>query len=182
MTTDTTPTGKVTDWTSDYDIFAKDYVKNPFPIWDEVREQCPIAHTERWGGSFMPTRYEDLFNIARDIQHFSSRDVLVRPLRRPREQIERSGGLSEDEQELVQQYNVGAPPITSDPPVHTWARKLLLPPFSVTSVAKYEEETRELCNELIDAFIENGRADGAARVCAADPAARHREHARDQQG
>ena len=56
--------------------------------------------------------------------------------------------MSEDEQELVQQYNVGAPPITSDPPVHTWARKLLLPPFSVTSVAKYEEETRELCNEL----------------------------------
>ena len=77
MTTDTTPTGKVTDWTADYDIFAKDYVKDPFPIWDEVREQCPIAQTDRWGGSFMPTRYEDLFNIARDIQHFSSRDVLV---------------------------------------------------------------------------------------------------------
>jgi cytochrome P450 len=69
--------------------------------------------------------------------------------------------MTEEEQELVQQYNVGAPPITSDPPVHTWARKLLLPPFSVTSVAKYEEETRELCNELIDAFIDKGRADGA---------------------
>jgi cytochrome P450 len=69
--------------------------------------------------------------------------------------------MSEEDQELVAQYNVGAPPITSDPPVHTWARKLLLPPFSVTSVAKYEEETRELCNDLIDAFIKEGRADGA---------------------
>jgi hypothetical protein len=63
---------------------------------------------------------------------------------------------------MVQQYNVGAPPITSDPPVHTWARKLLLPPFSVTSVAKYEEETRELCRHLIDGFIDKGGADGAA--------------------
>ena len=46
--------------------------------------------------------------------------------------------------------------------MHTWARKLLLPPFSVTSVAKYEQETRELCATLIDGFIANGRADGAA--------------------
>ena len=150
----------VKDWTTDYDIFDKSYIKDPFPIWDEVRGKCPIAHTDRWGGSFMPTRYEDLFNIARDIEHYSSRDVLVASVM-PAPDQERPE-LSEDEQELVQQYNVGAPPITSDPPVHTWARKLLLPPFSATQVAKYEEETRELCNELIDGFIANGTADGAA--------------------
>ena len=161
MTTGTAPTGKVQDWTADYDIFAKEYVKDPFPIWDEVREKCPIAHTDRWGGSFMPTRYEDLFNIARDIQNFSSRNVLVADVMPTPEQIEREQNMTDEDQELVQQYNVGAPPITSDPPVHTWARKLLLPPFSVTSIEKYEEETRELCNELIDKFIANGRADGA---------------------
>ena len=151
---------EVKDWTVDYDIFDKSYVKNPFPIWDEVREKCPIASTDRWGGSFMPTRYEDLFNIARDIEHYSSRNVLVADVM-PAPDQERPE-LSEDEQELVAQYNVGAPPITSDPPVHTWARKLLLPPFSATSVEKYVEETRELCNELIDGFIANGTADGAA--------------------
>ena len=60
----------VKDWTTDYDIFSPEYKENPFPIWDELRsvEGCPIAHTDRWGGSFMPTRYEDLFNIARNIQ------------------------------------------------------------------------------------------------------------------
>src|SRR4026207_1555399 len=103
----------VKDWTSDYDIFSKEYIKNPFPIWDEVREKCPIAHTERWGGSFMPTRYEDLVNIARDIENFSSRDVLVASVM-PAPDDERPE-LTEEEQELVQQYNVGAPPITSDP-------------------------------------------------------------------
>ena len=51
------------DWAQDYDIFDRDYIKDPFPVWDELREKCPIAHTERWGGSWMPTRYADLFAI-----------------------------------------------------------------------------------------------------------------------
>jgi len=149
----------VVDWPADYDIFDKQYIRNPFPIWDELREQqCPVAHTERWGASWMPTRYEDLFSIARDVEHFSSRDVLVAAVMPAPEEIERE---EQEEPQLVQQYNVGAPPITSDPPVHTWARKLLLPPFSVTSVAKYEPETRELCASLIEGFLADGRADGA---------------------
>ena len=76
---------EVKDWTTDYDIFDASYKKNPFPVWDEIRGKCPVAHTERWGGSFMPTRYEDLFNIARDIQHFSSRNVLVTDFEPPPE-------------------------------------------------------------------------------------------------
>ncbi len=160
MTTDTKPADPAErDWKTDYDIFSKDYIKDPFPIWDEIREECPMAKTDRWGGSFMPTRYEDLFDIAKNIQTYSSRDVLVSSVM-PAPDQERPE-LTEEEQELIQQYNVGAPPITSDPPVHTWARKLLLKPFSVTSVAKFEEETRELCNELIDKVIKTGHADGA---------------------
>ena len=156
-------TETIKDWTKDYDIFAREYVKDPFPIWDEIRGKCPIAQTDRWGGSFMPTRYEDLFNIAKDIVNYSSRNVLVADVMPvPRDENDPEPELSEEEQELVQQYNVGAPPITSDPPVHTWARKLILPVFSVTAVSKYEEETRELCRDLIDGFIANGKADGAA--------------------
>lgn len=99
----------VKDWTTDYDIFDPSYKKDPFPVWDEIRGKCPVAHTERWGGSFMPTRYEDLFNIARDIQHFSSRNVLVADVAPPPDGAE--PGV-----EGITPYNVGAPPITSDPP------------------------------------------------------------------
>jgi len=148
----------IKDWTSDYDIFDQQYIKDPFPIWDELREKCPVSRTERWGGSWMPTRYEDLFDIAKDIEHFSSREVLVAPS---------GSGPGEDDDpdeeipEALRDYDAGAPPITSDPPIHTWARKLLLPPFSARSVAKYEPETRELCKSLIDGFIDKGRADAA---------------------
>lgn len=152
-------TEPVSDWTADYDIFDPSYVRNPFPIWDQLREQCPVAHSERWGGSWMPTRYEDLFNIARDIEHFSSREVLVAPGGPPRDGEEE---VDPDVPEELRNYEAGAPPITSDPPVHTWARRLLLPPFSVGAIAKWEQETRELCRSLIDGFIAKGRADGAA--------------------
>ena len=152
-------TEPVTDWASDYDIFDKAYIKNPFPVWDELRTQCPVAHTERWGSSWMPTRYEDLFNIARDIRHFSSRDVLVAPNGPP---PDGEGEPDPDVPEALRDYDAGAPPITSDPPVHTWARRLLLPPFSVNAIAKWEPETRELCRSLIDGFIDRGHADGAA--------------------
>jgi len=55
------------DWATDYDIFDPNYIKNPFPVWDELRDKCPVAHTERWGGSWMPTRYADLFAIAQAV-------------------------------------------------------------------------------------------------------------------
>ena len=149
---------EVRDWKNDYDIFDPGYIKNPFPVWEELRDKCPVAHTERWGSSWMPTRYEDLFKIAQDIQHFSSRDVLVAPTGPPPEGTE----PEEEIPEVLRDYDAGAPPITSDPPVHTWARRLLLPPFSIRSIAKWEPETRALCGTLIEGFIGNGRADGAA--------------------
>src|SRR5262245_18481496 len=92
-------TEAVKDWTTDYDIFAREYIKDPFPIWDEIRGKCPVAHTERWGGSFMPTRYEDLFNIAKDIVNYSSRNVLVADVMPvPRDDNEPEAEISEEEQ------------------------------------------------------------------------------------
>jgi hypothetical protein len=70
---------EVTSWTTDYDIFDTEYVANPYPIWDEMRETCPIAHTDQHGGSWLPTTYEHVTAIARDVEHFSSRDVSVMP-------------------------------------------------------------------------------------------------------
>ena len=142
------------DWANDYDIFDPSYIKNPFPVWDELRDKCPVAHTERWAGSWMPTKYADLFAIAQDFQRFSSRDVLVAPIGAgPQEGEEPDPDIPEE----LQGYEVGAPPITSDPPIHTWSRRLLLSPFSIKSIAHYEAETRELCQSLIDGFIDKGR-------------------------
>ena len=95
------------DPTTDYDVLDPNYIKNPFPVWDEIREKCPIAHTERWGGSWMPTKYEDLFKIAQDWKHFSSQDVLVVP-----PQLAAGSAYLDDNGEFQGEFpGVAAPPI-----------------------------------------------------------------------
>jgi cytochrome P450 len=137
----------VTDWTSDYDIFDPGFIRDPYPTMAGLREQCPIAHSDRWSGSWLPTRYEDVVAIAHEHDVFTSRQIIVTPP--PPTQSEAAYG------------GVAAPPITSDPPDHHWHRRLILPTFSPQSVAKYEAQTRALCHSLIDGFIAAGRADAA---------------------
>jgi len=135
----------VTDWATDYDIFDPAYVADPSTIWDDLRTRCPIAHSGRYGGSWLPTRMADVTEIARDVEHFSSREITVVP--------------TDTDNEVLP---AGSPPIQADPPVHTWTRRLLLPWFSHTRIATYEPYTRALCNRLIDGFLEDGSADAAA--------------------
>ena len=69
----------VEDWLTDWDHLDPRWVNDPFPIWEDIRaSKCPIAHTERFRGAYLPTRYEDVRNIAYDPEHFSSRQVVVR--------------------------------------------------------------------------------------------------------
>ncbi len=138
----------MTGWADDFDVLDARYVADPFSIWDELRTSCPIAHTDRRGSTWLPTRYEDVTAIAHDIEHFSSLEPAVIPFE------------GEEPEEPVLPY--GLPPISSDPPLHTWTRRLLLPWFSHRRVDGYEEMTRTLCSGLIDDFLSDGGADAAA--------------------
>jgi cytochrome P450 len=145
----------VSDWATDYDIFDLDYINDPYRIWAELRPTCPIAHSDRWGGSWLPTRYEDVTAIARDIETFpSGNGIAVVP---PPSGL---GPGAANSQPALLPY--GVPPISSDPPLHTWTRRLILPWMSPQKTLSYEGMTRDLCNRLIDSFIETGSADAAA--------------------
>jgi cytochrome P450 len=143
-----TRTAPVSSWASDFDVLAPEYVADPFTIWDQLRSACPVAHTDRRGSTWLPTRYADVTAMAHDVEHFSSLEVAVIPFE----------GEPPDEPLLP----YGLPPISSDPPLHTWTRRLLLPWFSHRRVATYEAMTRGLCRGLIDGFASEGRADAAA--------------------
>ena len=145
------PGGPVEDWTTDYDIRDEDYVADPVPIWAEMRDKCPIAHTERLGGSWNPTRFDDLRELAKMIPELSSRQPLVMP------PAPNAPEMSRYEQMIA------AAPITADPPIQTWTRRMLLPAFAPRAVASYQEYTEALCHELIDGFIESGECDGAVQ-------------------
>lgn len=140
-----TPT---TDWTSDFDILDPRYVADPAPVWEQLRAGCPIARTERHGPTWLPVRYEDIAAIAHDLEHFSSRDVAV---------ITPGRDLDPTATTMLE-----APPITSDPPVHTWSRRLLLPAFGPGAIDKQAGVTTTVADALIDAFADRGAADVAA--------------------
>src|SRR6266852_6952726 len=71
----------VTDWVHDFDHTDPRWTENPFPIWDELRAECPVVHTKRFLGCYLPTTYEAVKQIAYDTEHFSSRRVIVRDIR-----------------------------------------------------------------------------------------------------
>jgi cytochrome P450 len=133
----------VMDWARDFDHLDKAWVDDPYTIWDRLRVQCPVAHTDRYGGVYLPTRYEDVRAIALDHNNFSSRQVIVRDF------VPARGG--------------SAPPITNDPPRHQNARRALLPAFTPAAVDRLVPRTREICNELIDAILarDDSRSDAA---------------------
>ena len=137
--------GPVSDWATDFSHVEPEWAADPYPIQDDLRQRCPIAHTGRFGGAWLPTRYEDVAAIAYDTGHFSSRSIIVSNFRPPRELAP-----------------VGtAPPISSDPPFHHDARKLLLPAFTKTTVTKQEPAIRAFCHALIDAFEGRDAIDAA---------------------
>jgi cytochrome P450 len=129
-------TGPVYDWGSDFSHLEPQWSADPYPIQDDLRQRCPIARTERFGGGWLPTRYEDVAAIAYDTERFSSRAIIMSNFRPPRE-LAPVGG---------------SPPISSDPPFHHDARKLLLPAFTKNAVTKQEPATRAFCHSLINAF------------------------------
>ena len=79
-------TDDVIDWVNDFDILNHDYVVQPEKTWAQLRQECPIAFTERRSRTWLPVRYQDLSEIAHDVKRFSSRDVAVIT-------VEREGGL-----------------------------------------------------------------------------------------
>jgi cytochrome P450 len=129
-------TGPVRDWATDFSHLEPEWSADPYPIQDDLRQRCPIAHTERFGGAWLPTRYEDVAAIAHDTDRFSSRQIILSNMR-PSLDLAPVGG---------------APPISSDPPFHHDARKLLLPAFTKRAIARQETTTRAFCHSLIDAI------------------------------
>lgn len=127
----------VTDWATDFDHTDPAWVSDPYPIWDELRRSCPVAHSDRYGGTWLPTRHADVSAIAYDTEHFTSRSVVVSEVRPGPDDLPAPIGL--------------APPITSDPPFHGVARRLLLPAFAPKPIEALEPFTRDTCRELLAA-------------------------------
>jgi cytochrome P450 len=134
-----------------------------FGLFDPAVQQCPHAYYARMqqdapvyvadaGGVplYLITRYEDVLEVVRDIETFSSRfDTSgMRPdselPRRIRELYEAEGG-----------YERIGTMLTVDPPEHTRYRRLVSKAFTPKVINDLEPAVREITTRLIDAFIDS---------------------------
>jgi cytochrome P450 len=146
MTTiDENPVG---DADTDLDHHGPAFREHNYAIMDDLRERCPVAKSSSWGGWWMITSYDAVFDACQDPGLFSS-DV--------RKAIPPNGAGP-----LI--------PIDMDPPVLQKYRKLLLPYMSPKAAAREEPGLRAMANTLIDAFAETGRADLAEQLFTPLPA------------
>ena len=144
----------VEDFATDWDHADPQWVHDPYPIWEDLRERCPVAHTERYGGAWFPATHEGVSRIANDTENFTSRAVIINNGRPGDEDMPAPVG--------------GVPPISSDPPFHQIARRLILPALAPGPINALEPRIRSLCVDLLDRmgdseFI-NGDVDYAQHI------------------
>jgi cytochrome P450 len=134
---DTDDYGPAGDIRTDFDHADPAYNPTAPEVWKELREGgCPVAHSDRYGGMWVPVTNDTVTEIAYDTDNFTSRAVVV--------SVGRPGDRA------LPAPIGGAPPITSDPPFHNMARRLLLPAFAPKMIEPWEPEVQRLCRKLLD--------------------------------
>ena len=129
--------------TSSYDHRRTSTLEDPDVVHAPMRDRCPVAHSDEYGGFWVLTRYEDVHAATRDTTTYSSLPTVTLP-------------------------PVGAPkpfiPVESDPPEHQKYRSLLNPVFSARRIEGLEPRIRAAAVELIDRFAGAGEADLAQQL------------------
>jgi cytochrome P450 len=122
-------------WQHHFDPNSEELAPRLYQTLAPMRERCPVAHSDNYGGFWVATRYEDILNVAQDWETFSSAHGLTVP---------------------TAPIAVRNLPVEVDPPIQRVYKRLITPFFTPHAVADYEQRTRELVNRLIDNFIEAG--------------------------
>lgn len=123
-----------------YDLYSHEFRADPHAHFQAMRSGCPVAHSDKWGGSWMFAGYDDTRDLARDTDRFTSRAVEVAG------PLEAAGGLY-------------LPPLTSDAPEHRPQRDVLMPYLMPAKVAQMEPMIRAEARRLIGELVRKGRGD-----------------------
>lgn len=122
-----------------FHLYNAELQDDPYPQIDNLRAQCPVAHSEQFGGFWVITRYQDCRYVLQHPELFSSLQNVI-----PQHQNTAAGPDI---------------PTQVDPPEHGKYRQILNPLLSPRVVGALQPRMRELVTELLDPIIEAGRCD-----------------------
>lgn len=116
---------------------------DPTCIHAQLRETCPVAWTDKFGGFFTLTRYADVTAAALDVATFTSAQKnSIPPTTGPERPLR--------------------PPVESDPPTHTYYREMLSRFFTPDRIRLLEPSIRRCARDLLGASVATGEGDAVA--------------------
>jgi cytochrome P450 len=135
---------------SEFSMLDPHVNSEPWDMYAEIHKECPVYQMPETG-AFLVTKYDDLRQVLRDPETFSS-DVRVASMGQF-EELQRSilveGGGWEHVQTLQR----------TDPPEHGRYRRLIDRVFTIKRVRELTPRIDQVVSELIDNFIEKGECD-----------------------
>jgi cytochrome P450 len=117
--------------------------RDPYPLFEQLRSECPVAWIEGDGGYWLVTKYADIHGILRDPARFSNHKIRPLPAGavHPREDMGRN---------LL---------IQSDAPEHMQFRSVVQKVFTPATAKMHEAGCRILARELAEGIKARGECE-----------------------
>lgn len=134
MTVQETP---VEELTRSFNHKSVEQMEYPYELFERFRNECPVGHSDEFGGFWFATRYNDITKVLRNFRAFSNADSVGIP----------------------RTANFPMYPLDLDPPMHTDFKNVISPLLHVTKAEAMAPAVEEAVNNFIDGFIADGRVD-----------------------
>ena len=122
-----------------FDHTSEDQMEQPYELYRRLRDECPVGHSEAFGGFWFAMRYADVAAITRNFRSFSNTD-----------------GVAVPRQPTSPMY-----PLELDPPIHTEFKNALTPMFHVSRAEALAPEVEAEVDRILDQDMASGRIDFA---------------------
>ncbi len=123
------------------DIHEPSFVRDPYPTYDQLREKCPVMHSDLYEGFWLLTRYEDVKQAATNWRTYTSSVPGVTAI------------------PIIMRRTEPILPIELDPPLHSRYRALVNPVFSSQRIEAMRPRVLAIATSLIDRLVERGGGD-----------------------
>lgn len=122
---------------SHFDHNDRAFAQEPHATYSALRSRCPVAHSDRHGGFYVVSRYDDIRTVTEHPEAFSNQEITVPPAPEPSRNI----------------------PGFMDPPDHARYRAMIAGPFSPARMLALEGKVRQIVDAVIDEFVTEGTVD-----------------------
>jgi cytochrome P450 len=130
----------------EFDPLGQAEAADPMPWLRPAQRETPVFYMPQYD-AWCVTRYDDVIEVLRDPATYSSRKTV---------------SLAKLPPDLLSAFPDGPPDrvlVSLDPPEHTRLRAVAQKAFTPKLVNSREPEIRDLCNALIDGFVDDRRCD-----------------------